>query len=167
MALALRDSFQTARRALAQSAWIGGRILSAFATTLSPLMGPMDAQAQGAAYASTAPLFTNDECRAIGSITTDAFKKVGADNLSPEFRQSMIDFIMASGKLTCGGSREIVWVTEKDASTFNAIASQLEDSKAQLNFDKVGVRLAASPTIVGSRPGVLQRRSEAEGARVK
>jgi hypothetical protein len=100
-------------------------------------------------------VFTQDECRHIATTTTIMFNRMGANNLSAEFRQSMIDFIMHGGHATCAGPRQISWRTNRDKATFATIASLLETPVTTLETPvprvfliRAGVDLA--PIAVGS-----------------
>jgi hypothetical protein len=92
-------------------------------------------------------VFTQDECRQIRVATTLVFNRVSASNLSLEFRQGMINFIIPNGQTsTCTGSREISWRTQTDAATFNTIRGLLlTPAPNYLSLERAGVVLAPTP----------------------
>jgi hypothetical protein len=116
-----------------------------------------DAQVPGATLTAKQPslttpdygrdhVFTHDECRNISTATTIMFTRVGANNLSVEFRQSMINFIMPNGQTSCTGPRQITWRTHEDGATFNSIRGLLlTPALNYLSLERAGVSLAPTP----------------------
>jgi len=90
-------------------------------------------------------VFTPEQCRTIMAMTTSIVGRVGADNLSLEFRQGMVNFIMHGGQMTCAGPRVIPWRTREDWATFTNITSSLETPSVNIRLERAGVVLAPTP----------------------
>lgn len=90
-------------------------------------------------------VFTPAQCERIILTVMDEFRRVGANNLSPEFRQSWVDMIMQGGQRTCTGQRIIQWRTRMDEATHTSIVSRLEASADHIYLERAGVSLAPTP----------------------
>jgi hypothetical protein len=95
------------------------------------------------AYASPAP-FTAEQCKVIAATISQVLSTVGADTLSIEFRTSLRNFVVTEGKLTCGGSRDILTPTTKDIAAFNTIRTILLGGSSPISLEDAGVRSIAA-----------------------
>jgi hypothetical protein len=91
-------------------------------------------------------VFTSAQCRRIlATVTSTVGKYANKSELSREFRQSWINFVMDGGQMTCTGPRVITWRTREDLATYGNIVSRLEQSDDHIDLQRAGVSLASTP----------------------
>lgn len=105
--------------------------------------------------------FTQKECKGIAGIAGAVVRRVGADMLSVEFRQSFMDWVGPEAR--CNGPKEIAIVTDQDSATFGTIRSELLQLPKPISLQKAGLRGVEKSSAVTTTP-VPQKRSDAAPA---
>ena len=89
--------------------------------------------------------FTPAQCERIMLTITGTFARARTNELSREFRQSWVNFVMHGGQRTCAGPRVIAWRTIEDRAVYATVASRLEVSDDRIDLARAGVVLAPAP----------------------
>lgn len=95
-----------------------------------------------ASLAAVSPVWAGDfspaDCRGISGIARAVVRRVGADTLSLEFRQSFVDWM--GPETRCDGPKEITIVTGSDDATYRTIRSELLQLPKPLSLQNAGLR---------------------------
>jgi hypothetical protein len=121
------------------------------AAELLTALGVSPARAQQARASNALPgaaqeiVFTPAQCQRIVITVTGTVARARMSELSREFRQSWVNFIMPGGQRTCTGPRVIGWRTNEDKATYQTIVGRLEASDDHIYLERAGVSLAPAP----------------------
>ena len=98
----------------------------------------------GLAHPSEAAgLPSEKECAIIAAVAVKTLRAIGAETLSPEFKQSFRDWL--GPDLRCDGPRDIATPTVDDVAIFNTIAGVLLQGDDPISLRKFGVRAVVRP----------------------
>ena len=91
--------------------------------------------------------FTQEECGLIAGVSATTVRSLGADNLSVEFRDSLMRFVAPDGRrATCDGHTEIKTRTADDAAAFATIRRLLLSPPHSVSLQRAGVRAVTAGT---------------------
>lgn len=126
-----------------------GRALALAASTMAAVTSP-----------ALAGDFSPADCRGISGIARAVVRRVGADTLSLEFRQSFLSWMGAETR--CDGPKEIAIVTENDSATYATIRSELLLLPKPISLQKAGLTPVVKSSVAATPPAP-QKRSDAAG----